>query len=286
MSDNMTVFIQRELQFLSEKKLIGYYAAFLLRNEFPPRGVAIDGGTTNYYVIEAICCDVMEHRQTVPHVLTNNFKGLIKAKDIPEGVGPIWYCTGGQYRKSRESFFNDVVNPVMPINCSTAVIGANGLEGLSLQTTTRTEHPIKHAMIKMAHYVIFPIDPSKWGYTTGTEFANISGVVKKGKRVSLVTCFPIPELNEKNTKLNERIKRLPEALKTIISLWDTTTSKYKLEVRVSEAGNDLSDFKEFQFAASERVTEDLLDYCKKESEMGKKIVIRLDLFEEKYSGSR
>lgn len=281
-------FVERGQQFSLEKKVIGYYVAYLLRNEVPPRGVAIDGGSSNYYVVEGICKDAREGRKTVPHVLTNNLEALSLAKDIPEDVGPIWFCTGGMLRKSRRTFIDDADKPIMPIKCWTAVVGANGFEPLSLETTTRTEHHMKHAMIGVARYVIFPVDPSKWGCPAGKEFANLGGVVENDKRVSLVTCFPIQDDHVPSRKFNERVENLLKVMKSVQDLWGIGSGKHKIEVYASAVDERLDfaddDFTEVQFTLGASTILELERFYRQAYTKGHYTVVRFDLWEEKFPG--
>jgi hypothetical protein len=211
----MTVYDQRCKQNSFEKQCIGYYIAYYLRRNAVHKSVAVDGGSTNYFVLEGIYRDAQAGRATVSHVLTNHLEGIYLARDFPDGDVPFWRCTGGVLRASRGVFVDGAEDAVEDCRCWTAVIGANGFEPPWIQTNTPREHGIKLAMIKEASNVIFPMDSSKWGSPAVVKLVTLHEIADRGKRIMLVTCYPVQNKSEFDRTFVKRTECFLDAVRAL-----------------------------------------------------------------------
>lgn len=205
-TEHPSVFGDRKAEQPFEKRCIGRYTADYLRKNSCNLPVAVDGGSSNLEVLRGIHKDVQDERPTVSAVLTNHLEGISIAADLREDASTIWFCTGGVLRQSRAAFADGADTAIREHNFWMAVVGANGFKDLSFTTGTQTEHPVKRAMIKGAHdTVIFPIDSSKWGKPATTHLHTIDEIVSWGKKVVLVTCYPVQGEEESNLKFTDRL---------------------------------------------------------------------------------
>ena len=205
-----------------EKQYIGLYIAYYLRKNACQQPVAVGGGSTNLQVLRAIHQDVKDQRSTVSQVLTNHLAGIYLAIDLNEYTLTNWYCTGGLLRVSRADFIEGAEKAIQDRGFWMSVVGANGFLPPSLSTATSREHPVKKAMIdKAINSVILPIDSSKWGKPAGQHFITIDEIVSSDKKVILVTCFPVQDLenDESQDGLIERSNRFLDAISQLTQQW-------------------------------------------------------------------
>jgi hypothetical protein len=249
----MRVFDDRQRLCHFEKQCIGCYIAHYLRTHALHKAVAVDGGSTNFCVLEAIIRDAKDGRPTVSHVLTNHFDGIYLAHDLPDGAVPQWRCTGGVLRASRATFVEGADDAVKDCRCWTAVVGVNGFEPPWIFTNTRREHPIKLAMIKEARNVVFPIDSSKWGAPAVERLSTLHEIADRGKRIVLVTCYPVKYRGEPNRAFEDRVSSFPDAVGELIQLWPPD----RLKVTTAPASIGMIQFKETEQQIGAGLADDL-----------------------------
>jgi hypothetical protein len=199
--------------------------------------VAVDGGSTNYYVLRAIHQDAKDKRPTVSQVLTNHLAGIYLAWDLPDDAHPIWYCTGGVLRMSRATFAEGSDETIQRQEFEIAVVGGNGFDPPSISTTTKREHPVKNAMVTGAKYsVIFPIDSSKWGRPAGVDLCKLDNIASRGKKVVLVTCYPVrdKEKGESDAKFTDRVNRFLHAAVALTRHWSYSLKVFTAPVSEGE----------------------------------------------------
>lgn len=231
----------RHEQHLPEKKIIGRYTGCYLRKHATNLPVAVDGGTTNFYVLQAIYQDLIDRRATVSQVLTNHLEGIYLARNLPDNIQVPWRCTGGILRRSTKTFVSGAEEAIRTYAFSTAVVGANGFDPPWLETTTATEQAVKQALIRGASkIIIFPIDSSKWGHPTGQYLYTLDEIVSWRKTVELITCFPIQDHDEENYQYEDRKRSFLHALRIAMSQGDYNKAFYL--ARVNEDDVDFLDF--------------------------------------------
>jgi hypothetical protein len=239
------IFDVRCRQYRFEKQCIGSYIAYYLRRNACYLPVAVDGGSTNLFVLRRIFQDAENGRLTVSQVLTNNLEGIYLARYLPEGIPLILYCTGGVLRESRAVFAGGADKAIREHNFTIAVVGINGFRPPLLSTTTQMEHPVKRAMINRASdSVILPIDSSKWGQAQATHLYTLDEIVSLGKTIVLVTCYPVREENESEDKFIERVKRFLQAAGELVQHW-----QYKVKIFVAPVSEREIEFQEAELSS-------------------------------------
>ncbi len=261
-----------------EKEYIGAYVAYYLRRYALNKSISIDGGSTNFQVIKAICKDIEDERPTVSSILTNHLNGIYLAKDFPEGVGPTWRCTGGILRTSRKTFVQINETQFKEIRTWVAVVGVNGFEPPFLQTTSQVEHEVKKAMIDAARYVVFPMDSSKWGCTAAENLINVNDMMIARQKVSFVTSFPIKYDIEANSDFNLRIGRFMDGLNQYINFCKGQRT-YQTKMYTVEIAEDMLEMTEEEFQMSDNFNNTFLPYAKQLSYKNPGLVLRFDLWE-------
>lgn len=231
----MNVYQTRRQKHLFEKQCIGAYTAWYLREYASYHPVAVDGGSTNYWVLNGICQDAREQRPTVSQVLTNHLEGLYLARDLPDGVPPEWRCTGGLLRTSRAVLVEGADAAIHDCGFWIAVVGANGFEPPWLQTTTERERPVKKAMAYGArHSVIFPLDSSKWGYPAGTFLFTLDELIACGKRIVLITGYPVRDETESEDGYKNRLSVFLDRVTALVEQWRYDLAVYTAAVDLTE----------------------------------------------------
>jgi hypothetical protein len=275
----MSIFQERCTKNCFEKQCIGSYVAHYLRKNAKYLPISIDGGSTNLRIIEAIHDDAKAKRPTVSQVLTNHLEGIYLASDLPDDVPLIWYSTGGVLRLSRSVFAEGAERIIREREFWIAVVGINGFEPPSLQTTTEREHSIKRTMISKARdTIIFPIDSSKWGFPAGEHLHTLDEIVSWGKRVVIVTCYPVKEeASESESEFANRIRRFLNTINDLTQQW-----QFEINISTVIAGENSIEFTETEWPKTDNLTSELRGMYARvvspDHEWRDGLIIKLDLY--------
>ena len=229
------IFGSRLSQFAPEKQFIAVFIAEMLNHDYQGEALALDGGTTNSAIAAALGHQALAKRNTIAMIITNN---TVVPKVVSRGYKyPEVRLTGGLYRADHRTLIGgDVISVCQKHAFAVSVVGANGFEFPNLCTNTGTENEVKNAFIQSAKTVIFPIDPSKCGVLTGMKLVDLEELAREGKRVLIVTAYPISLPETRGRCLRYR-QRLSEEIVHLLTEW-----KYDKEIRLVKV--DLSDYPE------------------------------------------
>ena len=225
-----------------EKRCIGVYTAYYLRHNARYQPIAVDGGSTNFHVLDAICRDANAGRETVSQVLTNHLEGIYLALQSPgkHEIPLIWNCTGGVLRVSHAVFVEGAHEAIKDYPSWMAVVGINGFQSHWLQTSTQREQMVKKAMVqKAANAVIFPFDSSKWGHPAGMYLLTLDEIVSWRKKAVVVTCLPVQEQDESSDAFTDRLRNTVSEISKLTREW-----QYQINVFVAPVDPDNCEFED------------------------------------------